>query len=126
MNVGVNLRMSEINALLTYAVVRETDKIIKNKYRIAQKYIEACNKYGWDYINPESIGQKSNLYKFILLCRSANPKKEFAQIGKRTSPVYDYALGDDPYELRQRHICLPIWYMLEDEIVASVLSGLKC
>lgn len=125
LDVGINLRMSEINALLTYAVVRETDNIIQNKNRISQKYIEVCDKYGWDYINPESRGQKSNLYKFILLSRSANPKKEFAKIGQRTSPVYDYALGDDPYEFRQRHICLPIWYMLEDEIVSNVLSELK-
>jgi perosamine synthetase len=125
LNVGVNLRMSEINALLTYAVLRETDNIIQNKYRIAVKYIETCNKYGWEYIDPESGGQKSNLYKFILLSRSANPEKEFAQISKRTSPVYDYALGEDPHSFRTRHICLPIWYMLEDDIIANVLSELK-
>ena len=125
LDVGVNLRMSEINALLTYAVVRETDNIIKNKYRIAQQYIEVCNEYGWGYIDPEARKQKSNLYKFILLSNSINPEKEFAQIQKRTSPVYDYALGEDPHELRKRHICLPIWYMLEDKIVKDVVLELK-
>ena len=125
LDVGVNLRMSEINALLTYAVVCETDNIIQNKYSIAQKYIDACNKYGWEYIDPEPGGQRSNLYKFILLSRSVDPEKEFAQISKRTSPVYDYSLGSDPNELKKRHICLPIWYMLEDDRVADVLSELK-
>jgi perosamine synthetase len=125
LDVGVNLRMSEINALLTYAVIRETDKIIQNKYRIAQQYIEACNKYGWKYIDPLAMDQKSNLYKFILLSSSVNPETEFAQIQKRTSPVYDYALGEDPQELRKRHICLPIWYMLEDKIVKDVVLELK-
>lgn len=125
LNVGVNLRMSEINALLTYSVVPETDNIIQNKYTIAQQYIEVCNEYGWEYIDPESGGHKSNLYKFILLSKSANPEEEFSQITKRTSPVYDYALGEDPHGFRTRHICLPIWYMLEDGIVANVLSELK-
>jgi perosamine synthetase len=125
LDVGVNLRMSEINALLTFAVVREIDNILQNKYRIAQQYIEACNKYGWEYIDPEARKQKSNLYKFILLSSSINPEKEFAQIQKRTSPVYDYALGEDPHELRKRHICLPIWYMLEEGTVSAVVSELK-
>ena len=65
------------------------------------------------------------MYKFILLSSSVNPEKEFAQIQKRTSPVYDYALGEDPHELRKRHICLPIWYMLGDKIVKDVVLELK-
>ena len=62
LDVGVNLRMSEINTLLTYAVVRETGNIIQNKYRIAQQYIEVCNEYGWEYIC--SISEKTKI-KFV-------------------------------------------------------------
>ncbi|MDB0021059.1 DegT/DnrJ/EryC1/StrS family aminotransferase [Candidatus Pseudothioglobus singularis] len=125
LDIGVNLRMSEINALLSYAVIKETETIIQNKYEIAEKYIKACEKYGWNYINPTAKGQRSNLYKFILLSNLESPEKDFLQITNRTSPVYDYALGNDLNELTRRHICLPIWYLLEDKIVDSVLFELK-
>ena len=125
LDIGVNLRMSEINALLTYAVIQETESIIKNKYKIAQEYIRACDENNWQYINPTSENQRSNLYKFILLSNSKNPKQDFSKIKSRTSAVYDYALGKDPYELTERHICLPIWYLLEGEIVEKVISELK-
>ena len=125
LDVGVNLRMSEINALLSYSVLEETESIIANKYRIAEKYQSACKKFGWEYIVPSDDDQRSNLYKFILLSQSDDPIKEFQQITKRTSPVYDYALGRDLVNFTQRHICLPIWYDLDDEIVQSVLSELE-
>lgn len=125
LEVGVNLRMSEINALLTYAVIEQTENIIQNKYNIADKYIAACEKYGWKYINPRYNNQRSNLYKFILLSYAEHPVKEFSQITKRTSPVYDYSLGRDDQEIVKRHICLPIWYLLEEEIVDSVALELS-
>ena len=61
LDVGVNLRMSEINALLTYSVIQETEAIIQNKYQIANKYIKACEEYNWNYIDPASGNQRSNL-----------------------------------------------------------------
>ena len=124
MDVGVNFRMSEINALLSYAVMKETESIITNKYQISQRYQSKCEQYGWEYINPLDGQQRSNLYKFILLSRSKSPSSDFMQIKTRTSPVYDYALGRDLVEFTKRHICLPIWYNLEDEVVESVLSEL--
>ncbi len=125
LDIGVNLRMSEINALLAYAVIKETESIIKNKYTIAKTYIKVCDESNWRYIDPTSNNQRSNLYKFILLSNSKNPKKEFSQIKSRTSPVYDYALGRDLCELTERHICLPIWYLLEDKVVEKVICELK-
>ena len=124
LDIGVNLRMSEINALLTYAVIQETESIIKNKYKIAKEYIKACNENNWKYIDPISKNQRSNFYKFILLSDSKDPKKMFSQIKSRTSPVYDYALGRDPFQIVERHICLPIWYQLEDKIVKRVVLEL--
>ena len=125
MDVGVNFRMSELNALLSYAVMKETESIITNKYQISERYQNKCEQYGWEYINPLDGQQRSNLYKFILLSRSKLPDSDFMQIKTRTSPVYDYALGRDLVEFSKRHICLPIWYNLEDEVVESVLSELK-
>jgi len=117
--------MSEINALLTNAVIRETESIVQNKIQISARYIQACDQYGWEYLHPYSDGQRSNLYKFILISRSDQPEQEFLQITKRTSPVYDYVLGRDPSGIACRHICLPIWYLLEDEIVDAVVEELK-
>ena len=125
MDVGVNFRMSELNALLSYAVMKETESIITNKYQISERYQNKCEQYGWEYINPLDGQQRSNLYKFILLSRSKSPDSDFMQIKTRTSPVYDYALGRDLVEFAKRHICLPIWYNLEDQVVESVLSELK-
>lgn len=125
LDVGVNLRMSEINALLTFSVIQETEAIIQNKYQIANKYIKACEKYNWNYIDPVSANQRSNLYKFILLSNTDKPEEEFSQVTNRTSPVYDYALGRDDQCLVRRHICLPIWYLLEDEIVDLTVSELQ-
>jgi len=125
LEVGVNFRMSEINALLTYSVIKETENIIQNKYKIANKYIEACEKYGWKYIDPGHGSQRSNLYKFILLSNAERPEKHFSQIITRTSPVYDYMLGRDDQEIVTRHICLPIWYLLEDEVIETVILELK-
>ena len=117
--------MSEINALLSFAVLKNINEIIDNKHEIAKEYIQACEKYGWEYIHPTQNDQISNLYKFILKSRSADPKDAFSKIKTRTSPVYDYALGLDPNEVSKRHICLPIWYNLEDASVNQVLSELR-
>lgn len=125
LDVGVNNRMSEINALLSFAVLKSIDEIIENKQKIASEYVKACEKYCWEYIHPTGNDQRSNLYKFILLSRAANPSDDFSQIKTRTSPVYDYALGFDPYEVSKRHICLPIWYKLEDDSIHKVLSELQ-
>lgn len=125
LDIGVNLRMSEINALLAYSVIKETDSIIANKYKIAQKFTDACNQYGWNYIDPTANNQKSNLYKFILLSKSDDPEDEFKQIKTRTSPVYEYMLGEDPENIAKRHICLPIWYLLEEEVIDKVVNELK-
>lgn len=125
LDVGVNLRMSEINALLTYSVVQETESIIATKYKIADKYQKVCDQYGWEYIDPLSNNQRSNLYKFILLSRGISPKEEFNNIKTRTSPVYDYALGADEFLIREKHICLPIWYGQELSVTEKVMDELK-
>ena len=124
LDLGVNIRMSEINALVSYSVCKEINRIIENKYQIAYKYIAYCKEFGWDFIHPTSVGQRSNLYKFILKTNKAEPKKFFQKIKSRTSPVYDYRLGNDPEEIANRHIRLPIWYGLDDEEIQKVLTEL--
>ena len=124
MDIGINLRMSEIAALLAYSVVKETESILANKYTIAEQYVAACKHFSREFIDPRAQNQRSNLYKFILLSRGQDPIAEFDQIKTRTSPVYGYALGRDRYECATRHICLPIWYDLSEEVISQVVTEL--
>jgi len=125
LNLGVNFRMSEINALFAYSVIKESEEIIENKMKIASEYSKIADKNGWQYQDANIDNQRSNLYKFILIAETDNPKEEFSQITKRTSPVYDYALGDDKSSIASKHICLPIWYKLEDETIDDVIRELN-
>jgi len=124
LDLGINNRMSELNALLAYSVLTQSEVIIENKKAIAKAYMDACDHYDWHYIHPNSNQQNSNLYKFILLSKAADPILEFSQIESRTSPVYDYTLGPDTHDIVNRHICLPIWYGLEKTVVDNVVSEL--
>jgi dTDP-4-amino-4,6-dideoxygalactose transaminase len=122
LDVGINMRMSEINALLSYSVLQKIESIIENKYSIAKKFISACKKSGIEYIDPESKNQRSNLYKFILLSRANDPVSDFKSIKTRTSPVYDYALSRDDAQICKRHICLPIWYNQPMSVTNAVVK----
>ncbi len=119
---GLNNRMSEINALLTYSVLLYLDEIIENKYLIANKYEQACKRLGINYIDPKLSGQRSNLYKFILI---DNQGHDLAKIKTRTSAVYDYSLGQDHEDIKNKHVCLPIWYGLEEEVISNVIRELE-
>ena len=124
MDLGVNLRMSELNALLAYAVLLYTEDIIKDKQKAAKIYMNACDKKNLQYIDPFSNGQRSNLYKFILL-RNDQSLVSLDSITSRTSPVYDYSLGEDPENVSSSHICLPIWYMLDKSVIDETVSQIK-
>ena len=52
--------MSEINALLAYSVLRETNEIIKKKRSIAKKYIAICQDRGISYIDQENNNNMGN------------------------------------------------------------------
>ena len=39
--------------------------------------------------------------------------------------MYDYALGDDLQKIAKKHICLPIWYKLEDEKIENVIEEIN-
>jgi perosamine synthetase len=117
-DVGINFRISEMQALFSLSMCELSEEIISNKSKIAAKYIAACDEAKIEYVDPYQNGQRGNHYKFTLIA-NVNLEKEFSAITNRTSSVYDYALGDDPNLITTRHICLPIWYGLEDEIVTQ-------
>ena len=125
-DIGVNFRVSELQALLSLCVCELTEDIIKSKQAIAERYISKCKERGINFVDPNQNGQRGNHYKFTLLAE-ADASAEFEMITKRTSPVYDYAIGNDPQNIAKRHICLPIWYGLEEEMIHGVLEELdKC
>lgn len=125
LNLGVNFRMSEINALFAYSVIKETEEIINSKLKVAEQYSSICEKYSWRYQDPLYKNQRSNLYKYILISNTDDPQSEFKNISKKTSPVYDYSLGEDKTSIATKHICLPIWYKLEQESIDAVIDELK-
>ena len=120
-DVGVNFRISELQALFSLCMCELSEEIIANKAVIADKYIRACQDAQIAFVDPYQVGQRGNHYKFSLIAKE-NAAKEFEVIKNRTSPVYDYSLGEDPMNIAKRHICLPIWYNLEEEVVQRTVS----
>ena len=122
-DVGVNFRISEMQALFSLSMCECSEEIILNKSEIATKYMAACDTANIEYVDPYQNGQRGNHYKFTLIA-SVNADKEFRKITNRTSPVYNYALGNDPDSIATRHICLPVWYALEDEVINNTIKQL--
>ena len=124
MDIGINIRQSEMQALMLYAVLQETKEIISNKKTIATKYAKVCNEKGIKYLNQDTKISQGNHYKFILLDEKYDVENTFASIKTKTSPVYDYALGGSKY-VETSHICLPIWYNQDDEVTQKVIKELE-
>jgi len=120
MNIGVNIRLAEVQALLVYSVIREAEHIIASKREIANRYAEVCEKKGIAYVSQDTNGQRGNYYKFIILGNVA----DFQNIRTRTSPVYDYALGQST-DVCQSHLCLPIWYGQPIEVTEKVIEEIR-
>lgn len=122
--IGVNFRISELQALFSLAVCELSEEIIANKAAIADRYITACKHYGISYVDPYSNGQRGNHYKFSIIAENC-AADEFKSITNRTSPVYDYTLGEDPQMIHSKHICLPIWYGLEESVIATTIEQIS-
>jgi dTDP-4-amino-4,6-dideoxygalactose transaminase len=122
-DVGVNFRISELQALFSLCMCEMSEEIIANKAVIADKYIRACQQVNISFVDPYQNGQRGNHYKFTLIS-NANAEQEFGAIKNKTSPVYSYALGEDPMSITTRHLCLPIWYALEAEVVDQTIQQL--
>ena len=119
MPIGVNIRPSEIQALLIYSVVKEFEEIINNKTEIAEQYIKACKSRNIQFIDQSQDNLKGNYYKFIILSPDKPIKELFPNISSTTSPVYNYSIGVvNP--LADLHLCLPIWYGQDMELTLKV------
>jgi len=123
MDVGFNNRVSELQALLLYAVTKEWQHIVDNKKQIANSYIKTCEELGIPYISQEANNNIGNYYKFTLYNHDNPTSKFLPSLITKTSPVYDYALGSE-HKITTNHCCLPIWYGQEQEITQRVISEL--
>jgi len=124
MEIGCNIRLPEIQALMIYAVVKEYKEIIKNKFKTAKKYSESCNFFDIKYISQNENSNIGNYYKFTIISPDKNISDFLPKMKTTTSNVYDYSLGDSK-EIPKKHLCLPIWFDLEEKISDKVIKEIK-
>jgi len=123
MEIGFNNRISEMQALLTYSVVKEWEHIFDNKRKIAEHYITVCSELGIPFIAQDQGGQNGNYYKFTVYNKNIPISQYLSGLKTITSPVYDYSIGvNNP--LAGFHACLPIWYGQEIEFTGKVVNEL--
>ena len=124
LEIGNNIRISEIQALFSFSVVKELKNIINNKKSIANQFITACEKLNISYIHQNKNGQKGNYYKFVVYNKDKSISKSLPNLKTKTSAVYDYYLGDCDNVILH-HACLPIWYGQEQSVTDKVLNELS-
>ena len=122
--VGSNIRISEIQALLTYAIVKEWQHIVENKIQMANKYVSICKEKKIKYIAQNENGHFGNYYKFIIFISNTPISEAFPELKTKTSPVYDYSIGTKN-SVALYHACLPIWYGQENQQTDQVIKELK-
>ena len=124
LEIGNNIRISEVQALLSFSVVKEWQSIIDNKIKIANQYIEKCLELNIDHINQNKNGQKGNYYKFIILSKEGDISSKMSYLQTTTSKVYDYCLGNTKV-ITTNHACLPIWYGQSPDVAEKVVKELE-
>ena len=124
MEIGCNIRLSELQALMIYSVVKEYKEIIQNKSKIAKSYIDACNSFKLKYINQNENSNQGNYYKFTIISPDKKISDLLPKLKTTTSKVYDYSLGNSK-EIPLKHLCLPIWYRLENSVLDKAIKELK-
>ena len=124
MPIGINIRPSEVQALLIYSVVKEYLEIINNKILIADKYIKACDANNIQFIDQSQNTLKGNYYKFIIITPGDPINHALPNIKTRTSPVYDYSFSVNN-SVADHHLCIPIWYGQEMNVTEKVLTEIN-
>tara|TARA_B100001179_G_C18488678_1_gene358921 strand:- start:96 stop:893 length:798 start_codon:yes stop_codon:yes gene_type:complete len=124
MEIGCNIRLPELQALMIYSVVKEYQQIIKNKFQIAEKYSNACKSFNIKYIEQNGNLKSGNYYKFTIISPNKKISDLLPKIKTTTSKVYDYSLGRSK-DIPEKHLCLPIWFELEDSISDAVVDEIK-
>ena len=75
------------------------------------------------FIHQNKNSNIGNYYKFTIISPENNVSEKYPKIKTTTSKVYEYALGDNK-DIPSKHLCLPIWYGLDEPIIEKVLNEL--
>ena len=124
LEIGNNIRISEIQALFIYTVVKEWKRIITDKQKMADKYMKVCVDNNIKYISQNANGQNGNYYKFIIYAPDRPIAEVLPGLKTKTSSVYDYSIGL-PNSVAEYHACLPIWYGQQQKITDKVIRELQ-
>jgi dTDP-4-amino-4,6-dideoxygalactose transaminase len=124
LEVANNIRISEVQALLTFAIVKEWKNIVENKMKIADKYMKVCKQKKIKYITQNENGHFGNYYKFVILSPRKPIYELLPNLITKTSAVYDYSIGI-PNNVSLNHTCLPIWFGQNLKVTEKVLEELK-
>ena len=124
LELGNNIRISELQALLAYSIVKEWQSIVNNKQKIADVYMKSCIQHNINYISQNENGQNGNYYKFIIYNSKEPIAKALKNLKTITSAVYDYSIGT-PNHVAPYHACLPIWYGQKSDIANQVVKEIN-
>ena len=124
LELGNNIRISELQALLAYSIVKEWQSIVNNKQKIADVYMKSCIQHNINYISQNTNGQNGNYYKFIIYNAKEPIAKALKNLKTKTSAVYDYSIGT-PNHVAPYHACLPIWYGQKSDIANQVVKEIN-
>ena len=65
-----------------------------------------------------------NYYKFVIISPDKDISDFLPNVKTTTSKVYDYVLGKSN-QIPKKHLCLPIWFGLEENVSDKVIKELK-
>lgn len=118
--VGINLRVSEIQALFNFSVLKEYENILKFKKVIYDLYNSILDKYISDDFYPiKNIN--NNYYKYTIIDKKGILKDYFKNNPScMTSRIYDYDLPNSSNVCKDVHWCLPIWYKYDLKLLDNV------
>ncbi len=123
MSVGVNFRVSEIQALLIYSAIKNYKKIINDKHKTYKIYEKFCKKHKIKFIDQYKKGS-GNHYKFTIINKKTKISNYLTKLKTKTSGIYDYSLNGDMY-IPSHHVCLPIWFNQRKNVSKKVLEEIQ-
>ena len=86
--------------------------------------INVCNDFKLQYIDQSTNPNQGNYYKFTIISPNKKISELLPKLKTITSKVYDYSLGNSK-QIPLKHICLPIWYRLENSISDKAIEEIK-
>jgi dTDP-4-amino-4,6-dideoxygalactose transaminase len=138
-SIGLNLRVSEISALLTKCVLLSIYEIIDNRVSTLHKYYESCIENNittyYDDIGTNLYNMIHNGYKFIITDNRvidyfSNQNKvvtkgEYSGQDILTGTVFGYDLSTNPVTLTNNHICLNTNYLTDESTIEKTFEELR-